>query len=153
MAKYFEVVAKCGHVGRNYYYEGHFFVVSASAGKAAKYVKTFPRVKKNHEDAILSIREITHREYKVGYEHFCSEAYFMCKNKQQQKMMWENICPMVREETQSQNDYRKRKRSYYNRQKRYYEKQTTRKGIRNPYKWTKYNFNIKIFEEELRYCG
>lgn len=24
--KYFEVVAKCGHVGRDYYYEGHFFV-------------------------------------------------------------------------------------------------------------------------------
>ena len=152
MAKYFEVIAKCGHVGRNYYYEGHFFVVSTSASKAAKRVKNFPRVKKNHKDVILSIKEITYREYKVGFENFCSEPYFMCKNKQQQKMMWENISPIVREETQSQNDYRKRKR-HYNRQKRYYEKQTTRKGIRNPYKWTKYIFNIKIFEEELRYCG
>lgn len=51
--KYFEVVAKCGHVGRDYYYEGHFFVQAQNAKIAACKVKSQPRVKRDHEDAIL----------------------------------------------------------------------------------------------------
>ena len=35
LMKYYEVVAKCGHVGRNKYYEGHFFIIADSEKKCS----------------------------------------------------------------------------------------------------------------------
>lgn len=66
MKKYFEVAAKCGHVGRGYYYEGHFFVAARSASNAAQAIKSAPRVKHDHEDSILWTKEISHDEYVCG---------------------------------------------------------------------------------------
>ena len=58
--KYFEVVAKCGHVGRMYYYEGHFFVSGDSKKIAAGKVKTtvFSETAKGVEEEKVTVKDI-----------------------------------------------------------------------------------------------
>ena len=58
-SNYFKVVAKCGHVKRDKYYEGTFYVYARDAKGAAAFVRQFPRVKHNHKDAIISVDKIT----------------------------------------------------------------------------------------------
>ena len=63
MKNYFEVIAKCGHVGRNKYIPIKFAVEAESGKDAAAMVRRFPRVKHNHKDAILDCKEIFYEEY------------------------------------------------------------------------------------------
>lgn len=138
--RYYEVVAKCGHVGRNYYYEGHFFLTSSSASSAAQYVKTFPRVKKDHEDAILWVNEINQDEYIAGCKAMKMNPYFACGSKHEQDAIWDLIQDGIRPETKRQILYREKCTRYDgNKQK---EKRNN-KGIRNPYKYAKYNYNYE----------
>jgi len=37
--KFFEVKAKCGHVGRNKYFEGSFYEIAENAADAARIVR------------------------------------------------------------------------------------------------------------------
>ena len=60
---YLEVVAKCGHVGRTNYIPISFAVCAKDGRDAAKKVRLFPRVKHNHKDAILSVKEISYDTY------------------------------------------------------------------------------------------
>ena len=60
---YFEVVAKCGHVGRHRYYRGVFFIEAEDGKAAAAKVRAFPRVKKEHKDAILECNKIEEAEF------------------------------------------------------------------------------------------
>ena len=98
--KYFEVVAKCGHVGRMYYYEGHFFVSGDSKKTAAGKVKTFPRVKKDHEDVILWVEEVTEVQYKEGLAQMESNPYFQCGSKHEQNAIVELIQDQIFPETE-----------------------------------------------------
>ena len=47
--KYYNVTAKCGHVGRENYIPISFAVKAQSAKEASKRVRNFPRVKHDHE--------------------------------------------------------------------------------------------------------
>lgn len=134
--RHFEVVAKCGHVGRDYYYEGHFFLQSETASNAAQYVKTFPRVKKDHDDVILWVSEVEKDEYIAGVIAMKINPYFSCESKYQQKAVWDLIKEGIRSETEHQQKYRKSNRYY---EERKTERKTNGKGIRNPYKYAKYN--------------
>lgn len=87
MKKYFKVTAKCGHVGRGYYYPGEFFVMADSAKEAASKVRCFPRVKHDHKDAILSVDEITKIESIYGMARKRNTAYYYCHNIQQQNLI------------------------------------------------------------------
>lgn len=138
--KYFEVIAKCGHVGRNHYYEGHFFIKAHNAKNASKYVKTKPRVKRDHEDAILSVSEVTYKEYLDGVESMKNNPYFNCCSKYEQEEKWEEIKENVYEETETQITYRKMYRKDY-RQKRseYTNIYIDGQRMRNPYKYYKMN--------------
>lgn len=98
MRKYFKVVAKCGHVRRSMYYEGTFYVKSDDAKKAAAYVRTLPRVKHDHKDAILWVEEITREEFEVGREAVKKEAYFNCFNSSEQKDYMDEISLKIRKE-------------------------------------------------------
>ncbi len=98
MRKYFKVLAKCGHVGKGYYYEGAFYVKSDDAKKAAAYVRTLPRVKHDHKDAILNVEEITKEEYEAGKEAVKKEAYFNCLNSSEQKGHMEEISLKLKKE-------------------------------------------------------
>ena len=135
MKNYYEVVAKCGHVGRMYYYEGHFYIISNSKKEAAGKVKGFPRVKKDHDDVILGVYEVSESEYKVGLKEMQLNPYFKCTSRHEQNAVRELIQEHIFPETGAQLEYRE-KCDYYRDRKNGYSKI---KGIRNPYKYAKYN--------------
>ena len=116
MKKYYEVVAKCGHVGKNHYYEGLFFETAESGKEAAYIVRGRGRVKHDHKDAIISVREITREEFLTGRKNKANNPYFQCVNVQQQNMLWDNIVGGIKEETHStrfdyDEDYQKKRKS------------------------------------------
>lgn len=96
MKKFYEVVAKCGHVGKNRYYEGVFYEVAENGSQAATIVRGRGRVKHDHKDAILSVRNITREEFIEGRKQKNLNPYFNCFNKQQQDLCWEVISQDVR---------------------------------------------------------
>lgn len=99
MKKYFVVTAKCGHVGKNAYYEGRFYEKAETAAEAARIVRGRGRVKHDHRDAILSVEEITSFLYLSGIEAKKDEAYFNCRNVQEQRAVRKEIEPYLRAET------------------------------------------------------
>ncbi len=105
VSKFFEVVTKCGHVGRQQYYRGVFYMSAESGKKAASVARTFPRVKHDHPDAILQVRCISKEEYLEGRSRFLKEAYFQCHNVQEQRSRWSEISPNVFPEEQASRRY------------------------------------------------
>ena len=91
MKNYFEVVAKCGHVGRRFYYRGVFYIAAEDGKAAAKAVREFPRVKHDHRDAILQVTRVSEEEYLEGWVRYANDPYFRCKNIQEQGIYWEEI--------------------------------------------------------------
>lgn len=136
--KYFKVIAKCGHVGRNNYFRGEFFVGAENKKEAAQKVKTYPRVKKNHKDVILNVEEITNEQYIIGRNATKNNPYFKCKSKYEQNAIMELIQDQIFSETETQNKQREKSKFYKS-------KTNKTKGIRNPYKYAKYN---KFYNEE-----
>lgn len=61
--KYYEVVAKCGHVGMRKYIDVVFPVYANSKKGAAKFILQHGKVKKQLKNAITSIKEISYEEY------------------------------------------------------------------------------------------
>jgi len=109
---FFAVTAKCGHVGIYYYYEGTFYERAPDAKTAAAVVRTRPRVKHDHQDAILWVREISYEEFKSGLEANKANAYFSCTSKGQQDLVWDEILPFLRPETERQTEHRQCNRRY-----------------------------------------
>ena len=84
MKNYYEVVAKCGHVGKYHYVPIKFAVIAENGKEAAKRVRGFSRVKHQHKDAILKVTKIdlnTFEEIKKINE---SDPYLHCHSKQEQ---------------------------------------------------------------------
>lgn len=107
---YFEVVTKCGHVGRHRYYRGVFYLKAENGKEAARIARELPRVKKDHKDAILECNEISEAEYKEGLEKIKNEIYFQIKGKKVQKKYWDEINDNIYPETKCQWIYRGRHR-------------------------------------------
>ena len=84
---YYEVIAKCGHVGRKNYIPVKFAVVAESGKEAAKKVRQFPRVKHDHKDAILDVKCITLEEYLEIKEINCNDPYLKCHSRQEQNLI------------------------------------------------------------------
>lgn len=83
--RYFEVNAKCGHVGRGFYVPIRFAIVAQDGKDAASITRGKPRVKHDHKDAILSVRELTFEEYMKLRSENDADPYLHCKNIQQQR--------------------------------------------------------------------
>ena len=83
--KYYEVVAKCGHVGRNNCVFIHFACAAYDEKDAAYKVRFFPRVKHDQKDAIKSVREISFEEFMILKSQNDADPYLHCKNLQEQK--------------------------------------------------------------------
>ena len=83
--KYYEVIAKCGHVGKKHYVPVKFAVIAEDGKEAAKMVRDFPRVKHDHKDAILNVGEIDKDLYFEGLEKNRAIRYFSCYNVQEQR--------------------------------------------------------------------
>ena len=89
----YQVSAKCGHVGRNYFVVKNFPVKAQDGKEAAKIVRNFPRVKHHQKDAILDVIEISAEEFEFLLEHNGTDPYFQCTNVQEQRMYEEVIYP------------------------------------------------------------
>lgn len=83
---YYEVIAKCGHVGRNNYILNMFPVRAKSKKEAAKRARNFPRVKHDQKDAIKSVREISYEEYLELMEQYQLDAYNFAHSRQEQSL-------------------------------------------------------------------
>jgi hypothetical protein len=89
---FFEVQAKCGHVGMNKYVLKNFYIKTDSAKKAAYIIRNVPRVKHDHKDAIRNVREITYEEYVEGSKRMDADDYFRIHNSSKQKgLLSENV--------------------------------------------------------------
>lgn len=85
--KYFMVIAKCGHVGKKHYIPIKFAVVAESGKDAAKKARQIPRVKHNHKDAILDVKEITKEEF-FEIKHINeNDPYLKCKSRHEQNLI------------------------------------------------------------------
>jgi len=73
--KKFAVIAKCGHVGRGRYIERVFPVIAESASAAAQMILCAPKVKKQLQNAITSVREISETEYVDIKKEWDADAY------------------------------------------------------------------------------
>ena len=102
---FFEVKAKCGHVGRNKYVLKDFYVEADSAKEAALNVRNMPRVKHHQKDAIREVMKITEEEYKEGKIKNKQDEYFNVHNSSDQKrIVMENICYEEKEEKEKTKD-------------------------------------------------
>lgn len=105
---YFEVSAKCGHVGRNNYIIKKFYVKAESGEDAAEIVRNKPRVKHHRRDAIQSVNKITEEQYLQGLKEMNEDMYFKVTSKQQQvKSGAVNECEVFREVKEEPIKYKK----------------------------------------------
>ena len=84
---YYEVIAKCGHVGKKHYVPIKFAVIAKDGKEAAKMVRQFPRVKHNHKDAILNVNKIDYERYLEIVETNKNDPYLKCHSKQEQNLI------------------------------------------------------------------
>ena len=118
--KTYEVSAKCGHVGKNYYITKIFAVEAESGRDAAEAVRAFPRVKHHHKDAIISVTEIDQDRYWAIRETNRSDLYFRCTSIQEQRL----FCQIERCKEEAQTQERMAEREM--RKPTYYKKKTIR---------------------------
>lgn len=89
--RYYEVKAKCGHVGKNNYYLGTIYVCAEDGRKAAYMVRNCPRVKHDKKDAIISVLEISWDEWCEGNKLMHNSPYWMSENIQDQRQNCPNL--------------------------------------------------------------
>lgn len=89
--KFYKVEAKCGHVGKDYYFPGELYITVENGREAAKAARRMPRVKHDHKDAILSVSEIDADSYILGKELSMDNPYWFCKNIQEQRIQCRNL--------------------------------------------------------------
>ncbi|RIA77952.1 hypothetical protein EI71_00735 [Anaeroplasma bactoclasticum] len=97
--KYFAVEAKCGHVGRKNCIIITFPIVADDKKDAARIARKMPRVKHDHKDAILSVKQISEDEYLSLKEINSSDDYLRCESKQDQRMLCKNLDSRVIKDT------------------------------------------------------
>ena len=81
----YEVCAKCGHVGRNYYVDKIFAVVASDGKEAAAMVRSFPRVKHDHKYAIRYVESIDSARFAEIISENHLDPFFHCRNVQEQR--------------------------------------------------------------------
>lgn len=91
MDKYFEVIAKAGHVGRNNYIEIPLFIIAETKKEAAEKARWMPRVKHHDKGAIIDVVEIDWQDYSVGRGKNSEDPYFNAKNIQEQRALCKQL--------------------------------------------------------------
>ena len=134
---YFEVCAKCGHVGRNNYVEKVFAVVAENGKAAAKFIRNAPRVKHHHKDAIIYVNEIDICKYWEIREKNDTDPYFKCTSIQDQRRLCTEIT-ILSEPVEN----RGRRDNRVITGKRFYD---GKKAIRNPKKYFRFTIEDERF--------
>ena len=89
--QFYLVTAKCGHVGKTSYMPITFPVKAENGKEAAKKVRAYPRVKRNHWDAILGCKKVDKQTYFAQIEINNNDPYLHATSKQEQKRIVEDI--------------------------------------------------------------
>lgn len=127
----YEVIAKCGHVGRNNYVLKSFAVEAGSAAEAAAVARSLPRVKHHQKDAIREVMEIDDARYLEILKMHRRDPYFRCHSIQEQR----EHCPEMDLLPELRQTYCSAMREQKNRKDYYIGKEK----IRNPKKvFTRY---------------
>ena len=84
---YYEVIAKCGHVGKKHYVPVKFAVIAEDGKEAAKMVRDFPRVKHDHKDAILNVNKIDYERFQEIVEMNRNDPYLKCHSRKEQNLI------------------------------------------------------------------
>ena len=79
------VQCKCGHVGRHRYMPIEFPVIAENKKEAAQIARQIPRVKHDHKDAILNVRQVSQREYENMRQLNKDNPYLKIGSKHEQK--------------------------------------------------------------------
>lgn len=82
--KMFEAVCKCGHVGKTHYVIIRFPLMAQSRKDAARIARQMPRVKHDHQDAILDVIKIDQKRYFELCEINNHDPYLHCTCIQEQ---------------------------------------------------------------------
>lgn len=113
---YYEVKAKCGHVGRNNYIIKTFAIIAESGKGAAATCKWTPRVKHHDKKAIIEVNMINYEEYKQLKNKNDNDFYLKCKNIQQQRYYCDLFSDILKElnssEVLSEKDNRLKRLKY-----------------------------------------
>ena len=75
---HYKVLAKCGHVGDGKYCVKAFFIKARNHKDARDKVMKMPRVKKQLEGAIISVKEVGYDSYTRGRFDMIMDPYFRC---------------------------------------------------------------------------
>ena len=105
--KYYEIKAKCGHVGKNNYYVGTLYLYGENGRETAACARQYPRVKHDHKDAIISVTEISYEAYLRGKAQNRKSVYWTCTSIQQQRTLCPELVNQVLQENNKKNQYRK----------------------------------------------
>lgn len=84
---YYEVIVKCGHVGRNSYVPIKLAIIAESGKEAARIARQFPRVKHDHKDAILKVTKIDYERFLEICKINDDDPYLKCHSKHEQKQI------------------------------------------------------------------
>lgn len=134
MERFYNVKAKCGHVGQNKFIPIEFAVCAESGKEAARITRYFPRVKHHQKDAILDVREITQDEYRFLRHQNGTDPYLHCRNIQEQRMFGTIYDRIVEENRIIQKKENKSERVYF----------IGKEQVRNVKKYTKGLENVRI---------
>ena len=83
--RFYEVEAKCGHVGLTNCVWIKFAVKAKTSKEAADAVKRYGRVKRNHKDCIRGVSEISYDEYRILALENKYDPYLNARNIREQR--------------------------------------------------------------------
>lgn len=87
--KFYEVEARCGHVGRNNYIIKKFYICALDGKEAALKARKSPRVKHHNKKAIISVTEIKYEDYVNGLNQMSQDPYFLVHSSTEQRRQCE----------------------------------------------------------------
>lgn len=98
--KFYEVTAKCGHVGGiNKYILINFYTQAENGREAAEKIRHAGRVQHDKKDAIQNVKEINLEDFLCGIAAYDADPYNRCHNPQEQRQYCGEIEERVQTET------------------------------------------------------
>lgn len=99
---YFIVKARCGHVGRDKYIPIHFPIWANTAKDAAAIARNIPRVKHDHKDAVMSVKQVNWIAFEVQKVLNEFDPYLKVGSKYEQNAIMDLIADRIEYEDREQ---------------------------------------------------
>lgn len=100
----------CGHVGRNWGIKKTLCIIAESRKEAATLARWSPRVKHNHQNAVINVWEADVNEFTRQLMENKNDPYFICSNRREQYALCQGLNRIAMQDL-SGNHYVKRGKS------------------------------------------